>query len=513
MAGTRLQTQLWFAFGIFLMLLISFSDIPHLASFYRCLNIENQFRYSTGKISQPLLEYALHSIGDTLDMPQIARIPFDNKISIYKPVIRKLPLVSSDSAESCSSSDLSVSVELQPDTLVATCGLGVSSLVACQDILRTIEIEKTNELRGNKYLKYHKNININIVFASESHHVTASTKDLFGHIFNIVIQSVSSLSSMFDAEVTATQLLSVSNWTQQRSNSMGRLLNIDNVLDINIPQEIISRSHKTKSYLRSSEFYVVIFIPDDGDVSIIHGGVQLPPRGDMFPKTNNFVSRDLGVGLILLDKDFDASSVGTQLGIPAVIAGHIRAMLGLPPIQKLSGNISAIRNIGYECSGAGEPSQTIFWHYSFNDRKSNMLSEVVFTVWELRWIHLAYVMNMADSVDEIYLSALQQCRSVEHWSDAVHDKHYVFQILRKIANTRQWSQWQFNDLSFHLSQEFGYYSQYLQYSGDFSLPSYFPIEYRAAIYSPFWIPIILPLLHGVFMEIKRFRQLSKRLQI
>lgn len=355
-------------------------------------------------------------------------------------------------------------------------------------MLRDYEQTKVNELLQSPRLSFREQLSITLIL-SYSEHISAHTVNLFDLAVSSFASQVETLSAVMSIRVN-TQTLRWGSRAENEGDDSSAAIDVEDIFVNRLPAEL-----KVKRGLRP-----------DADISLV---VYFPAGMPGITSNIGYVSKESDVGLLL------AAEMANNTSISDVLMIQLRTLLGL--------SVSELRDAGEaevpfppagffvvatgqvtSIDGALESAPALSYH-------SERISP-----WEVRWMQLARVHYAGERLGHIAAEVEFHCKDVTSWSVEQHQRRYLLREYEKVAEaidglsrlhalplqTSNYEHTFYNAVK--LAAIIEQSSKNIGVGGNIHKPSLFPADYKIAIYAPFWVPIVVPLLQGIVTEYRRY---------
>ena len=403
----------------------------------------------------------------------------------------KVALITSDMDVHMSSSRLLFSRA----ELVVLCLQNGSDKSNCEKELIYLERMRIEAYLNSNLSRLKHPLTINIVFAlnEESRMDTEaqSSPDLLLQAVSRFIDMTNKLSEVVRVVVNA------------------RIVRVDK---LNIGDEDVSDAFtdlEKALIVNDEDINLVVYIPSNLDQITALNEAKVAIDSSIGSCIQSFVSRKAENGLVVVNKTCDVLNA-----LSDTLILQLREILDIPQRIKDSCNALEDDSVSY-CSVPTINASTIS-----SDALHQPVTPTMFALdhWEIRWIRMAMIESSVRALSKVHEEVNFHCDSVWDWSSLQHESQLLLEYYRSIVLKAK-------VLSHFLDEEPEFEKAYLLAIEIIDIssqilrgeaiqkPSYFPMEYRMAVYAPFWVPILLPIAQGVFVEYRRYRshQISRNL--
>lgn len=370
---------------------------------------------------------------------------------------------------------------LDRNQLRAVCAPGVHG--NCVDSLKELEQLQVEQLLSSPSFIFRQELSVDIVLAATPHPSDHEIQAFESAVDALVDRVGGALTAVLSTSVSS-RALNADSWS-----SDGADLDWDHVLMNIIPSQVADRRS-------TSDITLVIYRLSDCSTN--------DPAG-----IKGFTSPSGGTGLVVVGPSVHGCALGDAL------VALTRDLVGIPSID--AAKLPRLNGADYLVAAVPPEWKDVFVTASPIHGSDFPLR---ISPWEVRWVELAYIQHAAGMLAKLSDEALFHCGTVLDWSteqyrarDMLHDYYSMVRDTVELASLFH-RPWKDTSNGTHLEQAFRKAQlietagRRISSGGHLQRPSYFPFEYRVAVYAPFWAPILIPLFHGLLVEFRRYSQKS-----
>lgn len=504
MAGSRLWTQLSFL-GAVLLLMAGLLDYSALHSAFQCSQLSSARDGQHASIHNYLkTSYILRPVQHGTDYVTTAR----RGVAVHAESERHSPLHGIDSPSAQSPFE-TVSVLLSDAPTFNGTVTPASGLLAvnarglhavCGGDAATdhclAQLQKYEESRIQHYLtasafSVHLKLTVNVVLADcGDSDLTTGAHELFAAAVKLFASNVRGRSTAdMPANIRVTRHCPA-DWGTFVDNA-SYAIDVYKLLSEMIPNDVIN----SKQLLRRDVTLVVYFPPTSGNGLPTYKLLRCEVPENIHNDTQGFGFKESNLGLVVVGAARKGGAA-EAVAINNLLIAQFRDLLGMPTIH----GSDSVRIFDVPLGVTINVSDI---HY--NRPRMDSIGP-----WESRWIRLAVVEHALHLQSVAEREARFYCSSVWDWSTDQHKNKALFVgynyfydswigLAEAVADSKV------DNFAYQAAVQLHRLYDRITTGEELQRPSYFPMEYRLAIYAPFWIPIIIPILHGALKESRRYR--------